>query len=75
MRWINIIGDIMNIISNKKSKKRKNKIQLINATEIHSELTKNLNEKNKEISFTKRKGENQKERRSFCTREKIYLFL
>ena len=38
------------ILDNKKSKKRKNKIQLINATEIHSELTKNLNEKNKEIS-------------------------
>jgi len=38
------------ILDNKKSKKRKNNIQLINATEIHTELTKNLNEKNKEIS-------------------------
>ena len=38
------------ILDNNKSKKRKNKIQLINATEIYTELKKNLNEKNKEIS-------------------------
>tara|TARA_Y100000816_G_scaffold285306_1_gene264781 strand:- start:210 stop:1913 length:1704 start_codon:yes stop_codon:yes gene_type:complete len=43
------------ILDNKKSKKRKNKIQLINATEIHSELTKNLNKKNKEINETNQK--------------------
>ena len=38
------------ILDNKKSKKRKNKIQMINATKIYTELNKNLNEKNKEIS-------------------------
>ena len=43
------------IVNNKKSEKRKGKVQLINGSEFHTKMKKNLGEKGKEISENHRK--------------------